>query len=110
VEPSFRKIESDVLKIIAQAEKDQRDKMNDLIIATIRTVVPSLVGTFVLFMSQNGIGLDEAAISGLVAFLVALFTGVYYLGVRLLSKRFPQAEVLLGFNKKPEYVEPKREV
>lgn len=84
--------------------------MNDLIIATIRTVVPSLVGTFVLFLSQNGIGLDEAAVSGLVAFLVGLFTGMYYLAVRLLSKRFPQLEALLGFNKKPEYVAPRREV
>lgn len=83
--------------------------MNDLVIATIRTVVPSLVGTFVLFLSQNGVGLDEAAISGLVAFLVGLFTGIYYLAVRLLSKRFPQLEVLLGHSKKPEYVTPERE-
>lgn len=84
--------------------------MNDLVIATIRTTVPALVGTFVLFLSQNGIDIDAAAVSGLVAFLVALFTGVYYVGVRLIAKRFPQVEWLLGVAKKPEYVTPKREV
>ena len=84
--------------------------MSDLIIATIRTIVPAIVGSFVLILADRGIHLDEVAISGLGAFLIGLFTAIYYLAVRLLSKRFPQAEALLGFNKKPEYVEPVREV
>lgn len=79
--------------------------MNDLIIATIRTVVPSVVSTFVLFMSARGLDLDQAAVSGLEAFLIGLAVAVYYLGVRLLSIRFPQAEALLGVAKKPIYKE-----
>lgn len=81
--------------------------MNDIVIATIRTTVPSLVGTMVLFLAQNDINLDSAAISGLVAFLVGLFTAVYYLAVRLIGQRFPQAEWLLGVAKTPEYKETK---
>lgn len=84
--------------------------MNDLIIATIRTVVPSIVGTFILFMSARGLDLDEAAVAGLESFMAGFVVAAYYLVVRLVSKRFPQAEALLGFNKAPEYKEPVREV
>ncbi len=39
--------------------------MNDLVIATIRTVVPSIVGTFVLLLGGWGVELDQAAQAGL---------------------------------------------
>ena len=99
-----------MLKKIAQERAERKDRMNDLVIATIRTFVPSLVGSFTVFMTARGFALDAAAMAGLEAFLLGLAISSYYLAVRLLSKRFPQAEVLLGFNKKPEYVEPKREI
>lgn len=84
--------------------------MNDLVIATIRTVVPSFVGIFVALMSSWGLHIDEAGIAGLSAFLLSLCIGAYYLAVRLLAKRFPQLEWLLGANKKPEYTESQREL
>lgn len=77
--------------------------MNDLVIATIRTVVPSIVGTFVLLLGGWGVELDQAAQAGLVAFCIGLATGAYYVIVRVLSKKFPQLEWLLGVAKKPEY-------
>lgn len=81
--------------------------MSDLVIATIRTVIPSIVGSFVLFMAARGFELDEAAVSGLEAFLIGLGTATYYVIVRLIGKRKPQAEILLGVAKQPEYKEVK---
>lgn len=100
---SLEKIGNEIANYLSDKQFIKEKEMSDLVIATIRTVVPAFVGTFVLFMAQNGISLDETAISGLVAFLVALFTAVYYVAVRLLGKRFPHAEVLLGATKTPEY-------
>lgn len=75
--------------------------MNDKIIATIRTFVPTVVSSFVLFMSARGFELDAAAIAGLEAFLVGLATATYYIIVRLLAERFPWVEILLGNKKAP---------
>lgn len=77
--------------------------MNDKIIATIRTFVPGVVGTFVLYMAARGFELDAAAIAGLEAFISGLAIAVYYLIVRLLSVKFPWVEALLGSKKTPEY-------
>lgn len=79
--------------------------MNDLITATIRTTVPSVVASFVLVLSQRGVSLDDAAVSGLIAFLIGLLTAIYYVSVRLIGKKFPQAEALLGATKTPTYEE-----
>lgn len=79
--------------------------MNDKIIATIRTFVPTVVGTFVLFISARGFELDAAAIAGLEAFVSGVAVSIYYVLVRLVSERFPWVEVLLGSRKTPEYKE-----
>lgn len=84
--------------------------MSDLVIATIRTFVPSVVGSFAIFLAAKGIELDTVAISGLESFIIGLGVAVYYLLVRLIAKRYPQAEALLGAAKKPVYTEPEREV
>lgn len=81
--------------------------MSDLIIATIRTVVPSVVGSFVLFLAARGFELDTAAVSGLEAFLIGLATATYYVIVRLLGKKQPKAEYLLGVASQPTYEEVK---
>ena len=81
--------------------------MNDLVISIIRTVVPSLVGSFILVLSNWGISVDNAAVAGLTAFTISLFIGGYYALVRLVSKRYPQAEWLLGYKAKPNYKEVK---
>lgn len=77
--------------------------MHDLVTATIRTVVPAFVATFVLLLTHYGVELDEAGVAGLTAFVISLATGVYYLAVRLVAKKYPQVELLLGSSKKPEY-------
>lgn len=77
--------------------------MNDLAISTIRTVVPSIVGPFILLLARNGVELDAVAVAGITSFLIGLATGVYYLGVRVLAKKYPWVESLLGVAKKPEY-------
>ena len=79
--------------------------MSDLITGTIRTVVPSIVSTFALFMAARGFELDEASLAGLESFLVGIAVAAYYVVVRLLGKKFPWAESLLGSTKKPEYKE-----
>lgn len=79
--------------------------MNDKIIATIRTFVPTVVGTFVLFLSARGFELDAAAIAGLEAFVSGVAVAAYYILVRLVSERFPWVEALLGSRKTPEYKE-----
>lgn len=79
--------------------------MNDKIIATIRTFVPTVVGTFVLFLSARGFELDAAAIAGLEAFVSGVAVSIYYVLVRLVSERFPWVEALLGSRKTPEYKE-----
>ena len=81
--------------------------MNDLAISTIRTFVPTVVGSFVLFLANYGITIDTVAASGLTAFAIGLATAVYYLGVRLLATKYPWLEGLLGVAKKPEYKEAK---
>lgn len=82
--------------------------MNDLVISTIRTIVPSFVGIFVALMSSWGIELDNAAIAGLTSFVLSLAVGAYYLAVRLISERYPKLEWLNGWAKKPEYKEVER--
>ena len=77
--------------------------MNDLVIATIRTAVPSFIGTFVLLLTHYGIELDEAGVAGLTAFVISLATAAYYLLVRVAAKKWPALELLLGVAKKPEY-------
>ena len=79
--------------------------MNDKIIATIRTFVPGVVGSFGLYMAARGFELDAAALAGLEAFITGLAIAVYYFLVRLLSERFPWVEALLGSTKKPTYKE-----
>ena len=101
--PSLEKLGNEVAKILNETKLKEKKEVNDLIIATIRTVVPSFVGTFALMMADRGLQLDEAAISGLVAFLVSLLTAIYYVTIRLVGKKYPQAEILLGATKTPEY-------
>lgn len=104
--PSLEKLGNDVARYLKEKQLKE-NKVNDLVIATIRTVVPSFVGMFVLMMADRGVQLDEVAVSGLGAFLVGLLTAIYYVAVRLLGTKFPQAELLLGASKTPTYTENK---
>ena len=80
--------------------------MNDLVIAAIRTIVPAIVGAVIAFLVSVNVldpGTSEAASIGLTSFLTAVFTGGYYVAVRLLAEKFPGAGILLGVNKAPSY-------
>lgn len=81
--------------------------MNDLITSLIRTWTPIIVGQLAGFLTAQGLDVGVDAIAGLTAFLGALFSAVYYLAVRLLERKFPQAGILLGSAKKVEYSAPK---
>lgn len=77
--------------------------MNDLAISVIRTVVPSIVGAVLAFLTARGIELDAEAAANLTGFLTALLGGLYYVVVRLIERKHPKAGVLLGKAKTPEY-------
>lgn len=70
--------------------------MNNFVTSIIRTYVPIGVGAIVSYLLSKGIDIDESARTGLVTFLTAVSQGAYYLLVRLLEKKFPQAGWLLG--------------
>lgn len=81
--------------------------MGDLITATIRTVVPAMVSYFTVYMSARGLQLDNVTVTGIETAIICLATGLFYLAVRVLAKKWPWVELLLGSKKTPEYKEVK---
>lgn len=79
--------------------------MGDLITATIRTVVPAMVTYFTVYTSARGLELDSMTVTGIETGLIGLATGLFYLVVRVLAKKWPWVELLLGSKKTPEYKE-----
>lgn len=77
--------------------------MNDIVTSSIRTTVPAIVGALLGWLTVRGITVDPVAVTGFTAFLTAVFTGLYYLVVRVLATRFPKLELLLGSAKQPTY-------
>jgi hypothetical protein len=81
--------------------------LNDFVTSLIRTWVPIIVGSIIGWLAARGINIDAQAVAGLAAFLAAVFSGLYYLVIRLIERRYPGAGALLGSAKRPEYVETK---
>lgn len=81
--------------------------MNDLITSLIRTWTPIVVGQLAGFLTAQGLNVGVEAMAGLTAFLGAFFSALYYLIVRLVEQKYPQAGILLGRAKKVEYSAPK---
>lgn len=77
--------------------------MNNFYTSLVRTYVPLVVGAVASYLVSKGIDLDAEAQLGLITFLTAVLQGAYYLFVRLLEKKFPQAGILLGVASKPKY-------
>lgn len=69
----------------------------------IRTYVPIAVGAVLAWLASRGVNVDDGAAQGLVAFLTALLSALYYAVARLLESRWPQAGWLLGSPKQPTY-------
>jgi len=84
--------------------------MNDYVTSLIRTYVPVAVGALAAWLEQKGLNLDPSATAGLMTFLTALSTAVYYLVVRLLEKyASPRFGWLLGWAKSPTYPAPTKQ-
>ena len=79
--------------------------MTDFITSLIRTWTPIAVGAVVAWLVARGIEIPKEAVDGVVAFLAALFSGLYYAIIRALETRFPQLGWLLGQAKQVKYNE-----
>lgn len=81
--------------------------MSDFVTSLIRTWTPIIVGSIVGWLASHGLDVSAEDAVGLTAFLTAVFSGLYYLVVRLIERKYPSAGALLGSTKKPEYTEVK---
>ena len=77
--------------------------MSDLTPSIIRTGTPLVVGPLVTWLASKGVDIDGETLTAAVAAVVGF---VYYVGVRLLERRWPFLGVLLGSKKTPTYVDP----
>lgn len=81
--------------------------MNNLFTSIVRTLVPFLVGFVASVLTAQGFDVPQEFQDNLGSFLTFAFGGVYYIVVRFLAKKFPQAEWLLGVPAKPVYQDVK---
>lgn len=79
--------------------------MSDFIVSLIRTYVPIGVGAVVAWLVARGVDIAPESVDGVVAFLTAIFSALYYFVVRLLEQKFPQLGWLLGQAKEVKYKE-----
>lgn len=75
----------------------------DFVISFIRTVIPMVVGALASYMTSKGIELPAEAFAGLVTFLTATLSALYYLIVRWLETKWPAFGWFLGVPGKPKY-------
>jgi hypothetical protein len=73
--------------------------------SVIRTAVPVAVGYILTWAAENGVIVDELTVAGWVTYALSLG---YYIVVRWIEQRFPQAGWLLGKAKAPVYVDAKQ--
>lgn len=66
----------------------------------IRTLVTVAIGAVITWLAKQGIEVDSASATVLFQ---TVATGLYYVAVRLLGKKFPKAEWALGFPVTPTY-------
>ena len=80
--------------------------MGDFIVSQIRTYVPIIVGALISWLVTTGILDAEAAVGaqeGLIISITAILQGLYYFVVRLLARKWPWFETLLGTKRQPSY-------
>lgn len=73
-----------------------------LLLSFIRTIVPAIVGAVVGFLTTLGLEVDKEFAPALTTVLGILFTGLYYLIVRVIEMKLPQVGILLGYAKSPD--------
>lgn len=70
----------------------------------VRTIVPYVIGFLVTLAARWGIDIEPSP--ELTGALTVVIGSVYYVGVRLLAKRWPALERLLGSKQAPSYQPP----
>jgi hypothetical protein len=77
--------------------------MNSFITSLIRTWTPMVVGAIVAWLVSKGYAVNPEQSDALGVVLTGAFSAAYYLIVRFLEAKFPQAGWLLGVPAKPSY-------
>ena len=84
-----------------------QNTVNNIITGLIRTVVPALMGQLIAWLTTVGITVDPSVVENFnthaITLLGIILTGAYYVIVRLIAKKYPKFELLLGSEKKPDY-------
>lgn len=79
----------------------------DIGTSIVRTLVPIVAGAIITFFASKGFAFDDQFTANLYVVLQGLFTGLYYIVVRVLEVKFPKLGILLGSIKQPEYTDPR---
>jgi hypothetical protein len=77
--------------------------MSDQVVATIRTVVPMIVGTVVGWAANAGVVIPEVTSDALTVAITGIASAVYYMAARAAEQRWPAAGRLLGHPGAPTY-------
>lgn len=81
----------------------------DFIISQVRTWIPIAVGYLLSYLATKGIVIDQQIQAALITLIGGLATGLYYFIARLLEVHVsPKFGWLLGYAKKPEYIDPNK--
>jgi Na+/pantothenate symporter len=80
--------------------------MSNWFISVVRTVVPTIVGAVIAWLTVHGFDWLNLVAYGdqISAWLVVVCISLYYALARWLEQKFPQAGILLGYVRKPVYV------
>lgn len=82
--------------------------MSNFIIATIRTLVPIVVGWLVAQLALANIPVDQPTVDGLILSVSTLVASLYYVAVAWLERRWPWFGWLLGVARNPVYSHSRR--
>lgn len=79
--------------------------IGDVLVSTVRTVVPAIVGTLLAWLASRGLDLT-AYTNATNVVLVPICIAVYYTAARLLERKSPVFGFLLGSRRQPKYALP----
>ncbi|MDY7528445.1 MULTISPECIES: hypothetical protein [unclassified Cryobacterium] len=77
--------------------------MSQFIVATVRTLVPILVGFLLGQLARLGLEVSGPVADGLIVSIQTTAASLYYVAVAWLERKFPWAGWLLGIARNPVY-------
>jgi peptidoglycan biosynthesis protein MviN/MurJ (putative lipid II flippase) len=77
--------------------------LTDFGVGAVRTLVTAVMGAATTWLIKQGIDIDQASATMLVQSVV---TGLYWMVISKISKRFPKAQWALGYPIAPSYSAP----